>query len=796
MAQAILPPAGISASLDDDAFSAIQASISQLEQPPDFAKPIVPVHVNEIDVRDLRFTGDISSDERPGPASLTLKRLAAGFYVPSNVRVGLPPKECRRPPSQVSVRRQRAAQTEIEKPGEKPPAKKRSKPRLEPGWDARVIERILAAARSSRGGRGGVPKSRLLPAIILAAIDTGCSVSVLLRLNKSAFDKKSGVLSVDIASHWRSVVVPLARAVGIEHTDVAKVVKFPLHPLTIAALNELHNAVEAAAQKNDLLLAWPVTYQSLLMRLRDVLFRANVPTDDGRIAKRLRSVTCDAPTLLDEVDPNAACAIRVTGLVFSKRGAVRRQRQEPILIENKLRLTLRAFVENEYIPLRGAGHCALRRVKRSVQRLSIFLAAEVLLDQLDGDLLRRFGEWSGTHRAPHQVAETITTLRRIWRFAYDNGHIAGERPKISRPRSRSPWSQEWVAKTRQPDPETPVVFIENESPRTLLRFLRDLYAPLRMVDCKMSSVEDYAQIIAAFRRFLGCEPTLDQLSDDRIERFTAWCVRSGRQPSTINGYITGLCTLWRYAWKKKLLETLPRDIDKLRVNKRLAEAWTLEEFEKLLESAANEPGSFEGSPAALWWTGLLLCLYDTGLRVTATLTLDATALDVETGWLSVPPEFQKQRAGQAFRLHAQTVAVLARLPRTGRLFPTRWKNPKGPLVRWFNRILERAGLPHGKRDKFHRIRRTTATNVYNAADISAAQQQMGHSSSKLTRDHYIDVRLSTRQFVAADSMPRPDLSNLGACSHASDPAPPPPRGVSTARPAVLPDDEGSLPWLD
>ncbi len=326
MANAILPHAGISASLDDDAFLVSNASISQPEQPPDFAPSIVPVQVNEIDVRELRLIGDVSSDERPRAATNTLQRLAAGMGLPSSARVGLPPKECGR-----SVHRQRTPQTEIGKPGERSPNKKRSRPQLGPGWDASTVERILAAARSSRGTVGGVPTSRLMPAIILIAIDSGCSMSLLLQLSKSAFDAKRGILGVEIESHWRSVVAPLARAVEVTDTAAGKLLKFPLHPLTITALDDLQNAVEAAARKTDLLLAWSQTYASVLLRIRDVLFRADVSTDGGRIVKRLQSVLCDAPTLLDDVDPNAACPVRVTGPVFSKKRAARPQPQKPVL---------------------------------------------------------------------------------------------------------------------------------------------------------------------------------------------------------------------------------------------------------------------------------------------------------------------------------------------------------------------------------------------------------------------------------------------------------------------------------
>jgi integrase len=57
-------------------------------------------------------------------------------------------------------------------------------------------------------------------------------------------------------------------------------------------------------------------------------------------------------------------------------------------------------------------------------------------------------------------------------------------------------------------------------------------------------------------------------------------------------------------------------------------------------------------------------------------------------------------------------------------------------------ILKRAGLPHGRKSKFHRIRKTTAS--YAAAAGLDAQKLLDHSDPATTRK-YLDPRIVKQQ---------------------------------------------------
>jgi integrase len=292
--------------------------------------------------------------------------------------------------------------------------------------------------------------------------------------------------------------------------------------------------------------------------------------------------------------------------------------------------------------------------------------------------------------------------------------------------------------------------------RTLLTFLEEMYAPRKMVGAKAESVANYRTAITAFSNSLGCAATFTNLNDDAVERFIVWRSNTGVSHSTVNGDIACLCALWRYAWKKHKVEDLPRDVDKLRVAKRLPEAWSTQQLAAILRQCARQQGTIGIAPASQFWLCLCLVLYETGLRVGALLAQPLSAFDPQTGWLIIRAENQKQLADQLFRLHPDTVPMLSSLPRSNEmLFPVPWKTAVVILRNKLRDILGEAGLPQGARDLFHRIRRTNATYVCNAGGEEKASRQMGHSSVALTRNNYIDPRLLTNQFVASSEIPRP-----------------------------------------
>lgn len=312
---------------------------------------------------------------------------------------------------------------------------------------------------------------------------------------------------------------------------------------------------------------------------------------------------------------------------------------------------------------------------------------------------------------------------------------------------------EAVARPIDP-PEPEVVQIQIRSSRTLIDFFESSYRPLRLPDAQLKSIADYRVLIKRLGSFLACNPTAENLTDDCAERFMAWLRRGGASKARINGHRAKLLALWRHAWRKRLVDDLPRDVPKYRVAKRIPECWSIDQVSLILKTASETRGRIRGGiPVGDWWVALILVLYDTGLRISTVRNLKLSDLNWQTRFLSVPAESQKQYADQVFRLHPDTMASLERLNRCERelLLPPRCKKI---LFEQYHEILERAGLPNGPRDMFHRFRRTSATAVANAFDEQAAKQHLGHSSLNVTR-LYLDPRKLVKAQSAADQIERP-----------------------------------------
>jgi integrase/recombinase XerC len=437
-----------------------------------------------------------------------------------------------------------------------------------------------------------------------------------------------------------------------------------------------------------------------------------------------------------------------------------------VLIGNESPRSLRRFLESCATLKRRNGHtrsdCAC-----AVAALSAYCACEVTLDQLSHPLLSRFVEWWSRDRGSARSSAHAyrSAIRSIWREAHRVGLVSTDPGARNHKGERVPWAQRpWVKKLRTDDPA--VVLLENfcRRGRELRAFVKNVYWPRRKAFCKSTTFGDYSTASKKLCEFAGCEVIVDQLSEDLIERFAAWRLAQGQSAATVNKNITALCTLWRYAYRKRMVDDLPRDVAEVPELTRIPEAWTVDQFATLLDAAsAQDPWTVCAAPASHFWRALLLVLYDTGLRITAVLKLSLSALDVSRRCLSVPAEVQKHKAAQALVLDPHTVELLCTLPREAgdeRLLPVPWggreRGGLPQLERWLKHILAAAGLPNGQRDLFQKIRRTNATCVANATgNDEAAQKQLGHSSVSLTRRNYIDTRLLDRRHDAASLIPRP-----------------------------------------
>ena len=193
-----------------------------------------------------------------------------------------------------------------------------------------------------------------------------------------------------------------------------------------------------------------------------------------------------------------------------------------------------------------------------------------------------------------------------------------------------------------------------------------------------------------------------------------------------------------------------------RADERFFRPWSYDELNRLLASGRTMPGEVCGLLAADWWHAFLLVVLNTGAAIADVLLARpgdyARRYGTLTVGMLVAAEIQKQKADQAFSLHAETLELIRQThpERRSVLFPWRGRKRLRPQYR---EILRRAGLSAGSRDLFHKLRRTCATQLTNVADEKAAQKQLGHSDVGTTRG-YIDPTKLTR-VQETKLLPRP-----------------------------------------
>ena len=272
-------------------------------------------------------------------------------------------------------------------------------------------------------------------------------------------------------------------------------------------------------------------------------------------------------------------------------------------------------------------------------------------------------------------------------------------------------------------------------------FFESIYLPRRLRGKSPRSVDLYRMTLRQFARTLGRPPCVSDLTEETVLRHLAR--RSDVSPATRNKELNQLAAMWRLACRRGMLAEWP-DIRHEREPERTPVAWMPDELERLLRSAESAEGVIGDVPAGRWWGAFVRVALDTGERISAMLQSRWDGL--HGAWLDVSAEARKGKTrDRRYRLSDATVGALALLrPHTEaseRLFP--W--PYAPTYIWskYRQIVQKAGLPTGRKYQLHCLRKTMASVIY-AAGLDP-QEALDHSDRRTTAK-YIDPRFSrTRQ---------------------------------------------------
>jgi len=135
---------------------------------------------------------------------------------------------------------------------------------------------------------------------------------------------------------------------------------------------------------------------------------------------------------------------------------------------------------------------------------------------------------------------------------------------------------------------------------------------------------------------------------------------------------------------------------------------------------------------------MILLALDTGERIGALRQASWGWFRGE--WFNVPAEARKGgRRDRAYRLGSDTIGHMLAIRLVSPAKPFPWQYCDMYLWNLFGKLLESAGLPATRRDKFHKLRRTTASAVH-AAGMDA-QEALDHQYRRTT-SRYLDPRFT------------------------------------------------------
>lgn len=272
----------------------------------------------------------------------------------------------------------------------------------------------------------------------------------------------------------------------------------------------------------------------------------------------------------------------------------------------------------------------------------------------------------------------------------------------------------------------------------------------------------YGHTLDRFAEHLGHEPTLDDIDDLVVAGFLRWRASTPRKrgkPSaaSVAKDKSQLTALANWAAKKRLKRSDGQDVEFLALPRtkkirHAPQAYTADEVASLIRTAKERRGIVGGQPAAWWWSTLLYAAWCSGERIGALLELRWQDVDLDGRQLLFRAETRK---GRSTDIQRAITIDLAQMLRSHQGEPDAkvwlWDRDYTSLWPSLKLLAKKAGV---RGTGFHRMRKASASYV--ALGGGDATEHLGHSSTEMTRQHYLDPRITSPK-QAIDYLPPLDL---------------------------------------
>ena len=277
--------------------------------------------------------------------------------------------------------------------------------------------------------------------------------------------------------------------------------------------------------------------------------------------------------------------------------------------------------------------------------------------------------------------------------------------------------------------------------------LIERYATLRNLDAK--TVALYKGLNDRLAKFLGREPTLDDLDDLVISRYLRWRAETvgwkGKKPSaaSVQKDKVMIQAAWNLAARKKWVHEFP-ELPRIKVPVRLptGRAYTADDVAKLVMRAKRRHGTTGGKPSAWWWPTVLYAAYCTGERFTALTSLRWGQVDLQRRKLVFLGENRKGRTRDIERdITADLAAMMA--TQQGQPDDLVWPWDRKSRAQW-NSLKLLCRLAGVRYRGFHGFRRTAASYAALAGGRAAATQLLDHADPAM-QEVYVDPAICPQE---------------------------------------------------
>lgn len=199
---------------------------------------------------------------------------------------------------------------------------------------------------------------------------------------------------------------------------------------------------------------------------------------------------------------------------------------------------------------------------------------------------------------------------------------------------------------------------------------------------------------------------------------------------TTRNHIANVRTLWfgAHVLDQSIKEPpCHRLLPRIQVEKSAPTAWAEDEVKRLATACVNAP---ERRGWTGWhWLALTELVFETSLRIGCVIRSQVGQLGSDRPTFRVPASEQKSGVETIQPIRHSTWVGLRNLDRPDgerRVFPWPYRNDY-LWTRFRDDVLKPAKLPCGRRDLFHKLRRTSYTYVYRQFGLAAAMRHAAHS---------------------------------------------------------------------